>query len=291
MNTQFNFRKLSVVFSFAALAGITTLAVSCGHPGGSGQSTCTGSAGTELCPCEAGNVCQSGLVCATDKNECVSLTGGGGGTTGGAGTTGGGNSTGSAGTTGAAGSGTSGIAGTTGSSGAAGTTGSTGSAGTTGAAGTSGSAGTTGASGSNLIINGDFSMGMTDWGIPNGTPTNPGVNNGQFCLTLATNNMVILGWGDTTTSASLNAGTNYTLSYQASSTGALSMFEVHVGQVVSPYAVDYNDMSDTLSSGLNTFTHGFTIPSADPQAGLAFVMNASSGTPTVCVDNVSVKAN
>src|ERR1700689_4678024 len=120
MNTQINFRKLSVVFSLAALAGITTLAVSCGHPGSSGQSTCTGSAGTELCPCEAGNVCQSGLVCATDKNECVSLTGGGGGTTGGAGTTGGGNSTGSAGTTGAAGRGTPGIAGTTGPAGGAG---------------------------------------------------------------------------------------------------------------------------------------------------------------------------
>lgn len=302
MNNQSNSWKSGVVFfSFAALVGAATLAVSCGHPNTGSQATpCTGGAGSELCPCMAGNVCMTGLVCATDKNECVSLSGGGG-------TTGAGNSTGAAGTTGSSGAagtmgttgiaGTNGAAGTTGATGVAGTTGSTGVAGTTGTTGVAGttgatgSAGTTGSSGTNLIINGDFSMGMTDWAVPNGAPTNVGVNNGQFCLTLATNNMVVVGWGSSSTSASVSPGTNYTLSYQASSTGSLSMFEVHVGQVISPYAVDYNDMSDTLANNLNTFSHGFTVSNADTQAGLAFVMNASNGTPTVCIDNVSLKAN
>lgn len=275
MNIKSKFWKLSIV----TLAGVLLAALSCGHPTGSGG--CTGAAGTHLCACLSGSTCNDGLTCAIDKNVCVTVTSGAAGTNGAAGTA----TSGEAGTNGAAGTATTGEAGT---NGAAGTNGS---AGTNGAAGTNGDAGTSGGGGSNLIINGDFSNGMTDWAIPNGTPTNPGVTGGQFCLTLATNNNVILGWGDTSTSAVVNTGTNYTLSYQAKSTSALSMFEVHLGQVVSPYNVDYNDNTDAPSTGLTTFTHNFTVNTSDSQAGLAFVMTATTGTPTVCIDNVSLRSN
>ncbi|HZL19598.1 MAG TPA: hypothetical protein VFG23_17825 [Polyangia bacterium] len=287
MHTKSNFWNFSLVFSLAALGGITTLAASCGHPGTSGQpAPCSGGAGSELCPCEAGNVCQSGLVCATDKNQCVSLTATGG-TTGSAGTSG---NSGSAGTTGSTGS-----AGTTGSSGIAGTTGATGIAGTTGAAGTTGStgaAGTTGSGSGNLIINGDFSMGMTDWKISSGTPSNSGVNNGQFCVTLSSSaGTVVLGWGDTSTFAAVNQNINYIMSYQASTTGALSMFQLHIGSVQPNYAVDQEWDTDVPGSSLTTITHNFMIGTADPQAGIAFLIAAATGTPTVCVDNVSLTAS
>lgn len=280
----------SLVPPLAALLGIAVVAISCGHPTGTGQSSaCKGSPGDEFCACLAGSTCNSGYMCATDRNQCV-LVVGGGGTTGSS----------SGGTTGAAG--TSGVAGTTGTTGLGGTTGSggtTGTAGTTGItglAGTNGAAGTNGGSGTNLVINGDFSSGMTDWTIPNGTPTNPGVTNGQFCLTLGANvGEVIVGWGDTSTFFAVNSGTNYTLSYQAKSTGTLSKFEAHVGQVGAPYGIDYNTNSngnnDTPGTGLTTFTHTFTINTSDPQAGLAFDMAATTGTPTVCLDNASLTAN
>jgi hypothetical protein len=296
MMKKSNFWKLPLASVFvpplAALLGVAMVAISCGHPNATGQSSaCKGSPGDEFCACLAGSTCNSGYMCATDKNQCV-LVAGGGGTTG----SGSGGATGTAGTSGAAGTtGTTGLGGTTGSggtTGTAGTTGITGIAGANGTAGTNGAAGTNGGSGTNLVINGDFSNGMTDWTIPNGTPTNPGVTNGQFCLTLVTNGEVIVGWGSTSTFFAVNSGTNYTLSYQANSTGALSKFEAHVGQVGAPYTVDYNtNNNDTPSTGLTTFTHTFTVNTSDPQAGLAFDMEATTGTPTVCLDNASLTAN
>jgi pilus assembly protein FimV len=297
MTKKSNLRKLSIVSSsvptMAALLGIAVAAISCGHPTGAGPgSACTGSPGAEFCACLAGSTCNSGLMCATDKNECISVVGGGG-TTGAAGTSGAGGTTGTAGATGG---GTAGTNGTSGIAGTNGTAGTNGIAGTNGTAGTNGAAGTNGSSGSNLVINGDFSMGMTDWAIPDGTPTNPGVTNGQFCLTLGTSvGEVIVGWGDTSTFFAVNTGTNYTLSYQASSTGALSKFEAHVGQVGAPYGIDYttnnNGSNDTPGAGLTTFTHNFTVTTSDPQAGLAFDMAATAGTPKVCLDNASLTAN
>jgi hypothetical protein len=254
MNKQSKFWKLSAV-SFA-VAVVVLGALSCGHPTGSGQVKCLGENGDEFCACLAGNTCNNGLSCAVDRNLCVTGTGG---------------ITGAAGTTGTAGT--------------------TGSAGVSGGAGTTGTAGTIGTGGPNLIVNGDFSNGMTNWAIPNGTPTSPGVMNGQFCLTLVNNAAnVIVGWGDASTSVVVNQGTSYTLSYQASSSAGLSTFEAHVGQVVQPYNVDFNAKDDKPGTGLTTFTHIVTVTTSDAQAGLAFVMAASSGTPKVCLDNVSLTA-
>jgi hypothetical protein len=293
--------------SWARLVGVASLAlaaISCGHPGAGGSPDGGCTAGTERCPCLAGNTCMAGLSCATDLNECVQASTAG--TSGTAGTNGTAGSSGTAGVSGAggmvsgAGGALSGVAGSSGpgnagtnGSGTAGSAGINGTAGSAGpgTAGSNGTAGTNGNLGGNLITNGDFSMGQTDWGISTGTPSNPGVKNGAFCLTLSsTNGNVVLGWGSTSTSVSLDTGVSYTLSYQASTSSALSTFQVHVGQVVSPYNVDYPANNDTPGAGLTTFTHNFTLTTADPQAGVAFVVATSAGSPTVCVDNVSLTA-
>jgi hypothetical protein len=230
----------------------------------------------------------------------VSVSSGTGGdtATGGSGSGGAVSSGGSTGTGGAA-------AGATGTGGAAtgGNTGSGGSA-TAGSTGSGGSAtgGNTGSggssSGTNLIANGDFSDGMTNWGVPNGSPTNAGVNNGEYCLTLSNSSgTVILGWGGSSISASLAANVNYTLSFQISSSSALSDFEAHVGSAVpvggnNNYPIDWQvNLSPAPGSSLTSYTEKFSVTSADPQAGLAFQVAASSGNPTVCVDNVSLTEN
>ncbi len=122
-----------------------------------------------------------------------------------------------------------------------------------------------------------------------------GCSNGQYCVTLNSGSgQVILGWGGASVSASLTANVNYTLSFQASASSSLSGFETHVGSAVSvggSYPVDKDLGNDTIGTGLQTFTHMFTLTAADAQAGLAFLISVSTGTSTVCLDNVSVTAN
>jgi hypothetical protein len=171
-----------------------------------------------------------------------------------------------------------------------------GSSATGGGSGTGGNPGSGGGpSGPNLIVNGDFSENDTNWGVPNGSPTSKGVQNGQYCITLNNGTgQVILGWGGTAVSANLSANVNYTLSFQASASSALSGFDTHVGSAVSvggSYPLDKDLGNDTIGTGLQTFTHMFSLTSADSQAGVAFLISVGTGTSTVCVDNVSLTAN
>src|SRR6185312_13018941 len=112
---------------------------SCGSKSADGSCT----PGTALCPCDNGG-CNSGLVCATNLDECVQLvTSGTGGTTGAGGT----NATGGVkGAGGSASGGTTGNGGSVASGGGAAKGGSTGSGGSTGNGG-SGSGGSTGTGG------------------------------------------------------------------------------------------------------------------------------------------------
>jgi hypothetical protein len=195
--------------------------------------------------------------------------------------------------TGGTGVGTGGTSATGGSPGTGGNgTGTGGSSATGGSPGT-GAGGSS--SGNNLIINGDFSQNDTNWGVPNGSPTSKGVQNGQYCITLDSgSSQVILGWGGTAVSANLTANVNYTLSFQASASSSLSEFDTHVGSAVSvggSYPLDKDLGNDTVGTGLQTFTHMFSLTSADSQAGVAFLITVSTGTSTVCVDNVSLTAN
>ena len=288
-----------------ASAGLAV--ASCSHPSGTGTTGTGGSngtggsgdcpAGSVGCPC-IGTTCDQGLLCADlggtgGRTECVTTTG-----TGGTLGTGGSTATGGAAGTGGA-VGTGGSSATGGSPGTGGNgPGTGGSSATGGSSGTGGNPGTGGgSSGSNLIVNGDFSQNDTNWGVPNGTPTSKGVQNGQYCITLNNGSgQVLFGWGGTSVSANLAANVNYTLSFQASATSALSGFDTHVGSAVpvpagsSTYPLDKDLGNDNLQSGLMTFTHMFTLTSADPQAGLAFLFSAGSSS-TVCIDNVSLTAN
>ena len=300
MRAFFPPRRIALNYWKVLLVGLASagLAVaSCSHPSGTGTTGSGGSngtggsgecpAGSIGCPCN-GTACDQGLSCVDlpgGQTQCVT-TAGSGGTPG----TGGATATGGTPGTGGTGVGTGGTPATGGSPGTGGN-----GAGTGGTPATGGSPGTGGGSGSNLIINGDFSQDDTNWGVPNGSPTSKGVQNGQYCITLNNGSgQVILGWGGTAVSANVAANVNYTLSFQASATSALSGFDTHVGSAVEvggSYPLDKDLGNDNIQTGLMTFTHMFTLTSADPQAGVAFLISVSTGTSTVCVDNVSLTAN
>jgi hypothetical protein len=254
---------LVAAFGFAVLA--------CSHPSTGGP--ITGNAGTT----GAAGVSPTGSA----------GTGAGvAGTTGSAGDSGGAGTTGDAGTTGNAG--TTGTAGTSGAAGTSGTAGTSGSAGTTGTAGTSGTGGdgSTGTGGSspanNLIANGDFSGGATNWHTEGGTGNVNG--SGAYCVTNP--GAALIGWDAPAGSPlMLSSGKSYRISYQASGAGTIHL---KVGMASSPFG-DIYTADDGIGGSLQTYTHNFT-PTASNNAGLAFTFS-NAGTATVCVDNVTLVAN
>jgi hypothetical protein len=261
-----------VALSLVAVCGLAVVA--CSHPGGSG--VVSGTAGTTG---SGGNTSLTGTAGTGNGTGDAGTTGAAGdvGTTGTAGTTGSGGDTSPTGTAGTSGdAGTSGTAGTTGGAG-------TGEAGTSGGAGTTGSAGTTGAggtgSGNNLIENGDFSGGATNWHTESG---NGNVNNGAYCVG-SPGGATLVGYA-APAGTMLSLSGSYKLTFQASGGGTV---HVKVGMAVSPYTADYEGNS-SVNSSPQTFTHMFT--ANDNNAGIAFTfMNA--GTSTVCLDNVTLVQN
>jgi hypothetical protein len=269
--------------SLVAVLGLTCVGfMACSHPGGGG--VFTGSAGNVGTTGSGGDGSPAGTA----------GTSGSAGISGGAGTSG---SAGDVGTTGTAGAGgnssPTGTAGTVGTPGDAGTSGAagngvagtTGTAGTAGSAGASGSAGTTGTggsgSGNNLIANGDFSGGATNWHTEMGTGN---VNGGAYCV--SNPGAALIGWDAPAGSPlMLMGGKSYRISYEASGAGSMHL---KIGMAAQPYG-DIYTADDALNSSLQTFTHNFT-PTATNNAGLAFTFS-NAGTGMVCLDNVTLTAN
>lgn len=280
--------------SFGCLAGVVLAVASCGHPGGGGggsggnsgsggSGNCT--SGTLGCACN-GSSCDDGLVCATDLNQCVTTASGSGGTTGSGGDTGSGGAVSSGGATGSGGAASGGA---TGSGGTVSSGGATGSGGASGG-GATGSGGTTGSGGSsagpNLLANGDFSQGETNWHFENGSAN---VNNGQYCETNTGSN-ALFGWQDMTTPLTLSGSQMYTLSYKASGSGG-AVLHLKVAHAVSPYTPDDYETNpdDQLTASAQTFTHSFKPGQGDDSnTGVAFFVMSGQN---ICISNVSLVAN
>ncbi len=141
---------------------------------------------------------------------------------------------------------------------------------------------------SNLITNGDFSMGTVDWGIPVGVATLT-IQNGMGCVAVeAAEVLVVLGWpaeSDAAATTGIALSGSYTFSYSASSTLALPL-GAKVGETGSPYTADFESMTDAVTTTPTVFTHTFT--ATDPSAGVAFSLPGSASSYTVCFQNVSL---
>jgi len=152
-----------------------------------------------------------------------------------------------------------------------------------------------GSLGTNLIVNGDFSNGLTGWGVTvqAGSLNSQTISNGQVCMGLGVYTTVTLGYpSDISGAFALMSGHDYQISYQASTTVSIGQFEVKVGTDVAPYTqTDFLSDSDVPGSSPLTFTHLFSSATSDPQAGLAFnIVSGPASATTVCVSHVSLVA-
>jgi hypothetical protein len=152
--------------------------------------------------------------------------------------------------------------------------------------------------GTNLVVNGNFSMGQTDWAIVSGTGT-ISTPTGQLCVAVATGQMAILGWPESAgaNGPALSPGASYTLSYMAMATAAVTV-DAKVGHTSAPYTADFETPtgSDAVTTSFSTFTHTFTAPSApaETSAGIAFTIPQTgqlAAADTVCLENVSLVEN
>jgi len=175
------------------------------------------------------------------------------------------------------------------------TGGSTGSGGLSSAGGQSGDGGSTssgGASGANLLANGDFSNGDADWSSDAPTLSHSTAT-GAYCTTVPSGQVVNIGWPNPPAVAlNLPAGSSYTLSYQASSSGPLGVtVSGKVGLSISPYTADFQGSNNTPGVSMQTYTASFSISNADTMAGVALTVTAAVAagqTSNVCFDNVSL---
>jgi hypothetical protein len=150
------------------------------------------------------------------------------------------------------------------------------------------------ATGPNLITNGDFSMGTSDWvpmPIADGTlATHPGPPP-QLCVAVPSGEMVVLAW---TPGVMLSPGATYTFTYSAMATPAVTV-DAKVGHSSSPYTADFETPSgsDAVSTSFNTFVHSFTAPTSpvETSAGIAFGIPQTGNVgaaETVCFEEVSL---
>lgn len=246
----------------------------------SGQ--CIGAGAVSLTGVSAGAASGPTTLMVTHTTACNSVTAGTGGSSG---ATGGNNGSGGETTTGPGGS-----SGSTGSGGNGNSTGgASGSGGMTGGGGMTGSGGQSG--GTNIVVNGDFSNGSSSWGIPYMMgQVNQSVTGGQFCVTLGAASVATIGYpSGATPPFQISGGVSYTLSYQASSTGNLTV-EAKVGDVNPPNDATGSDwMNEPVNGSLQPFMHTFTRGSTNSMMGIAF--NVMGGPGTFCVDNVSLIQN
>lgn len=147
--------------------------------------------------------------------------------------------------------------------------------------------------GTNLVRNGDFASGTTDWslaincGAATGT-VESGVyvvrvtdaGNAGYCLQLRQTGM------------SLEAGKTYQFSFDAKAESPRSVIG-YVGQDGAPYT-NYllgttGDWSVSATSTSQTFTKSFTMGSADP-TGRIDINLGGAGTGAVTIDNVSLRS-
>ena len=268
--------KAGIYLPDSVSGDVTVLANVLGSTGsciGAGQALASGVA--------AGATSGPVSLTVTHTTACAASTTGTGGA--------GGSGTGTGGASGGGAGGAGGASGT-GGRGAGGTSG-----GGTGGASGGGTGGMTGAGGQaagELITNGDFSSGLSGWGLPAmlGTVGAPTVTSGALCVTLGATSSATIGYPSGGAAAfQLTGGTSYRFSYQASSSGGATL-EAKVGQTMPPYDATGSDfMNETVGTSLQTLTHVFTRTTTDGSMGIAF--NIAGGPATVCFDNVSLTPN
>jgi hypothetical protein len=146
----------------------------------------------------------------------------------------------------------------------------------------------------NLITNGNFSMGQTDWVIQgSGTITTPAA--GQLCVSVVAGQTTILAW--TPGKIALSMGASYTFSYSAKASPAVTV-DAKIAPSMNPFTpTDFETPSgsDAVSTSFSAFAHTFAEPNPnETSAGVAFTIPQPGNTAnagTVCFESVSLVQN
>jgi hypothetical protein len=143
--------------------------------------------------------------------------------------------------------------------------------------------------GPSLVVNGDFTQGVSFWGFETPPPggSEIAVRNGDLCVTAAAaGSPVTVIWPTVGyPGASLSSSKTYTLSYGAVVKETVPM-DVKVGAETSP---DFEAQNDVVGTSLRTFTHTFVPPRDDGDAGLEFTFTIPVKQP-ICFAAISLVA-
>jgi hypothetical protein len=145
------------------------------------------------------------------------------------------------------------------------------------------------------LYNGDFSHGLTSWGVSDGQGARPsyGIKAGALCVSVASRERVLVGWPPETSAhaVSLEAGGRYQLSFQAVATGPLSLdAEVGVGHRLPPY-IQIINAQIPLDATRRSYTVDFEPDADEPNGGIAFRIAAhgQAGPTELCIDDVMIR--
>jgi hypothetical protein len=158
-------------------------------------------------------------------------------------------------------------------------------------AGGSGAHGGNGGQGANLITNGDFSQGDSNWQLTYHNASGALLSTSrEFCIQPSDYALSItLGWPKAPAAGiTLVPGATYTFSYSAKSIFALTI-TAKIGEVTTPYTAALA-ADDIVDSSMPTFVHRFTAPSSLRAIGVAFDANIS-GDNFLCIYDVSLTKN
>jgi endoglucanase len=136
--------------------------------------------------------------------------------------------------------------------------------------------------GGNVLTNGDFSTGLTDWWSTSSVLAGPA---GGLCVAVGAGAAqpweALLGQNN----VAVQSGKTYTVSFQASATSAVTI-GAKLQQNGAPYTA-YFSQDVPLTSTPQTFSYTFTSVYSDTAAVFQFQLGGI-GAPTVCFNNVSL---
>ncbi|MFW5813452.1 MAG: InlB B-repeat-containing protein [Fibrobacterota bacterium] len=141
--------------------------------------------------------------------------------------------------------------------------------------------------GSEMLVNGNFSSGVTPWrlGVYGGSASGK-VTNGEYVTSISSAGTAAWNIQFTQSGVALETGKTYTLSFRARAASTRTV-QVNVGMSSSPYTSYMGSFNAELTTSMKTFTKTFTMnSSSDANARVEF--NSGLSSTNWYLDDVSL---
>lgn len=146
--------------------------------------------------------------------------------------------------------------------------------------------------GSNMVMNGDFSLGISNWTVDDGAgnPVAHTVLNGELCVEVsAAVPFVSVRWPvDSVTGASLSGGNTYQMTYDAwADDPSAVVLETKIGSANAPFTSHFA-VEVSLDLTRDSHAHAFNTRSTST-SGVAFELSHVALATRVCFDDVVLR--